>query len=221
MNNDPKMPSSIVDAQVQRLLEIVEAYRKEQCDALINQATEDSRQIIRQAYREARMRLHQDIQNSREHMRSELSSARAKLHTMMMQQRHQADQRFLEQSWNLLAAKLQARWQQPKQRQAWVEKIVLNAIQMVPGKDWLVEHPKDWSGEEQKQLRSQVNDKFTGKLKFNKVTEITAGIRIITDGAVIDGSLQGLMADKNGIESIFLAQCRECIIHSQQPVNDG
>ena len=74
MNNEPKMPSSIVDAQVQRLLEIVEAYRKEQCDALITQANLDSRHIIRQAYREARMRLHQDIQNSREHMRSELSS---------------------------------------------------------------------------------------------------------------------------------------------------
>lgn len=216
MSNDPKMPSSIVDAQVQRLLEIVEAYRKQQCDALITQAKQDSRRIVRQAYREARMRMRQDIQDSREHMRSELSSARAKLHTMMMQQRHQADLRFLEQSWNLLAAKLQARWQQPKLRQAWVQKIVRNATKMVPGKDWLVEHPKDWTSDEQKQLRNQVNDKFTGKLKFKNVTEITAGIRIVTDGAVIDGSLQGLMADRTGIESIFLAQCRECIIHSHK-----
>ena len=220
MSNGPKIPSSIVDAQVQRLLEIVEAYRKEQCDALITQAKLDSRHIIRQAYRDARIRLHQDVQNSREHMRSELSSARAKLHTMMMQQRHQADQRFLEQSWNLLAAKLQARWQQPKQRQAWVQKIVVNAIKMVPGKDWLIEHPKNWAGDEQKQLRIQVNDKYTGRLKFNCVAEITAGIRIVTDGAVIDGSLQGLMADRNGIESIFLAQCRECIIHSHAVSTD-
>ncbi|WP_455200575.1 hypothetical protein [Kaarinaea lacus] len=216
MNNDPKMPGSIVDAQVQRLLEIVEAYRKQQCDALITQAKQDSQHIVRQAYREARVRMRQDIQDSREHMRNELSSARAKLHTLMMQQRHEADQRFLEQSWNLLAAKLQARWQQPKQRQAWVQKIVLNAGKMVPGKDWLVEHPKDWTSDEQKKLRSQVNNKFTGKLKFKNATDISAGIRIVTDGAVIDGSLQGLMANRIDIESIFLAQCRECIIHSQK-----
>jgi vacuolar-type H+-ATPase subunit H len=99
MSNQPKMPSSIVDAQVQRLLEIVEEYRKQQCDGLLTQAQQDSSQIIRQAYREARSRMHQDIQDSREHMRNELSAARAKLHTLMMQQRHQADQRFLEQSW--------------------------------------------------------------------------------------------------------------------------
>ena len=105
-------------------------------------------------------------------------------------------------------------WQQPKQRQEWVSKIVLNAIKMVPGKDWLVEHPQDWGKGEQKQLRSQVNDEYTGQLKFANVTEITAGIRIVTVGAIIDGSLQGLMADRTGIESIFLAQCRECIIHS-------
>jgi len=214
MNHEPKMPGSIVDAQVQRLLEIVEEYRKQQCDSLLTQAQQDSSQIVRQAYREARIRMHQDIQDSREHMRNELSGARAKLHTLMMQQRHQADQRFLEQSWKILADKLQARWQQPKLRKAWVEKIVANAIKMVPGKDWLVEHPQDWTSNEQKQLRAQVNDKYTGQLKFIKLPEMTAGIRIKTDGATIDGSLQGLMADRTGIESIFLAQCRECIIHS-------
>ena len=93
MNHEPKMPGSIVDAQVQRLLEIVEEYRKQQCDSLLTQAQQDSSQIVRQAYREARIRMHQDIQDSREHMRNELSGARAKLHTLMMQQRHQADQR--------------------------------------------------------------------------------------------------------------------------------
>ncbi|MEJ2180894.1 MAG: hypothetical protein P8Y28_10770 [Gammaproteobacteria bacterium] len=71
MSNQPKMPSSIVDAQVQRLLEIVEEYRKQQCDGLLTQAQQDSSQIIRQAYREARSRMHQDIQDSREHMRNE------------------------------------------------------------------------------------------------------------------------------------------------------
>ena len=78
---------------------------------------QDARQIIRQAYRDARQRLHQDILISREHMRSELSAARAKLHTLMMQQRHQSDQHFLEQSWKLLTDKLQARWTDRKQRQ--------------------------------------------------------------------------------------------------------
>ena len=86
---------------------------------------------------------------------------------------------------------------------------------MVPGKDWLVEHPGDWTKPEQQDLLYQVNDKFTHKLAFQQASDISAGIRIVTDGATIDGSLQGLMADRIGIESIFLAQCRECIIHRE------
>ena len=48
-NDEPQVPGSILDAQVQRLLDIVQAYHQEQCDALLSQAQEESQGVIGQA----------------------------------------------------------------------------------------------------------------------------------------------------------------------------
>lgn len=208
------MPVSIVDAQVQRLLEIVNNYQQEQCGVLSEQAGQQSQQIIRQAYREARLRLHHDIQDSRQHMQQELSATRAKLHTMMMQQRHRADQEFLAQSWELLVAKLMQRWQKPEQRKLWVQKIFDTAIQVLPAEQWQVAHPPDWPTAEKKQFEEMVSHNAQKQLVIAPDAEMKAGIRISADGALVDGSLDGMLSDRVRIESEVLAQCRECIVHT-------
>ncbi|MDH5172979.1 MAG: hypothetical protein OEW92_11210 [Gammaproteobacteria bacterium] len=207
MMSEPKIPESIVDAQVQRLLDIVETWRKEQCDALADEAQQESRRVIRQAYQSARKNLHEDIQLTRRQISDTLAAARARQHTLMMQQRHKAASGFLETCWNSLADKLHARWRQPESRRQWITKIVSTATALVPATEWLIEHPQDWSSDEQQQLGRQIEARVGGQARFAAVPEITAGIRISTEGAVIDGSLQGLMADRNAIDSVTLAKC--------------
>ena len=208
------MPVSIVDAQVQRLLEIVSNYQQEQCGVLTEQARQQSQQIIQLAYREARLRLHHDIQDSRQHMQQELSATRAKLHTMMMQQRHRADQEFLAQSWELLVSKLLQRWQKPEQRKLWVQKIFDTAIQVLPAEQWQVDHPPDWPTAEKKQFEEMLAHNAQKKLVVLPDADMKAGIRISADGALVDGSLEGMLSDRVRIESEVLAQCRECIVHT-------
>jgi vacuolar-type H+-ATPase subunit H len=212
MTSDPGMPDSIIDAQVRRLLDIVDGWRQEQCDALVIAAQQEAREVIRQAYRSARNNLHQDIQQTRQQTSDTLAAARAKQHTLMMQQRHRAASDFLELCWSSLAETLQARWQQPGERRAWVEKIVSKALAVVPAKHWLVEHPQDWSAGEQQQVATQVEAQSGKRPEFAIVSELTAGIRISTDGAIIDGSLHGLLADRDGIESGILAHCPDHLI---------
>lgn len=208
------MPVSIVDAQVQRLLEIVNNYLQEQCGVLSEQAGQQSQEIIRQAYREARLRLHHDIQDSRQHMQQELSATRAKLHTMMMQQRHRADQEFLAQSWELLVAKLMQRWQKPDLRKLWVQKIFDTAIQVLPAEQWQVVHPPDWPTTEKEQFEEMVSHNAQKQLVIAPDADMKAGILISADGALVDGSLQGMLSDRVRIDSEVLAQCRECIVHT-------
>lgn len=206
MNSEPPVPDSIIDAQVQRLLDIVRLYQQEQSDALLSEAQRESREVIRQAYQLARNNVHQDIQLTRQHIRDTMAAARAKQHTLMMQQRHTAASSFLEQCWGMLEQSLQARWQQPEYRWAWVTKILSTASAVVPAKEWLVEHPLDWASQEQQQLADQVKTRPDIQLQFNSMSELTAGIRISADGAIVDGSLQGLMADRSAIEALILAQ---------------
>ena len=208
------IPVSIVDAQVQRLLEIVSSYQQEQCSVLLEQAGQQSQQIIRYAYRDARMRLHRDIQDSRQHMQQELSATRAKLHTMMMQQRHRADQEFLAQSWELLVKKLVQRWQKPEYRRRWVQKVIDTASLVLLADQWDVAHPADWPDTERNHLKELVTNNTQRQLVLIPDAAIKAGIRISADGAVVDGSLEGMLTDRVRIESEVLAQCRECIVHS-------
>jgi F0F1-type ATP synthase membrane subunit b/b' len=214
------IPVSIVDAQVQRLLEIVNKYQQEQCDVLLEQANQQSQQIIRQAYRDARLRMHRDIQDSRQNMQQELSATRAKLHTMMMQQRHRADQEFLAQSWELLVKKLMQRWLKLQSRKLWVQNVIDTAIQVLPANEWKIVHPQDWSDTETSHIEDLVAGNSPRRLAFVADTNMKAGIRISADGAVVDGSLEGMLTDRVRIESEVLAQCRECIVHTHgQPEN--
>lgn len=59
MNNtsNEKLPSSIVDAQLQRLLEIVNEFERHQCEELLDQAKTQASQIVRHSYKNARNRL--------------------------------------------------------------------------------------------------------------------------------------------------------------------
>jgi F0F1-type ATP synthase membrane subunit b/b' len=214
MNTDKSLPTSVVDAQVQRLLEIVADYQQQQCSALLDQAQRQSQHIIRQAYRNARLRLHHDIQDRRQQMQQELAAAHAKQHTLLMQQRYRADQEFLNQAWELLAEKLRERWRDPQQRQLWVQSVIAAALKVLPGQQWEIAHPQDWPQAERDNFKKTVNSRSGLQISFNSEPAFTAGIRISADGAVADGTLQGLMADRGRIESEILAQCRDGIVQN-------
>ena len=212
MATDNNMPASIVDAQVQRLLEVVEEYRQQQCNTLLEQAGLKSRKIIHQTYRNARLRLHHDIQESRLNMQKELAATRAKQHTLMMKRKHQQDQLFLDRAWDALGGNLQERGRNPEQRQLWVQNIVNTALKVLPGQDWAVSHPADWSSAEQDEFKRTVSVENSRVVSFVSVPDITAGIRISADAALVDGTVQGLMVAPARIESELLAQRKNVLV---------
>lgn len=199
------MPGSILDAQVQRLLDIVQAYQQEQCDALLSQAQEESQGVIRQAYQLARRNIHADLQLTRQHIRDTMAAARAKQHTLLMQQNHSAASSFLEQCWQALQPSLCARWQRPDCRLQWVAEILATATAVLPAGHWLIEHPADFGGQEQKQLLEQAQALAGVTAELGSTPDLTAGIRISADGASVDGSLHGLLSDRTALEALLLA----------------
>lgn len=205
MSNEASVPGSILDAQVQRLLDIVQAYQQEQCEALLSEAQRESQGVIRQAYQLARRNMHEDLELTRRHIRDTMAAARAKQHTLMMQQSHTAASSFLEQCWQALQPSLCARWQQPDCRRQWLAKILATATAVLPAADWLIEHPTDFSAQEQQQLREQAQALADVTPDLRSTPDITAGIRISADGASVDGSLHGLLSDRTALEALLLA----------------
>jgi len=207
------MPTSIVDAQLQRLLEIVKDYQQKQCETLLSQARHQSRQIIRHTYSNARRRLRDHILEDRQKLTESVSSTRAKRHTFAMQQKHQANRKFLDDAWELLKTNLQQRWNDQHKRQLWIQSIVEVALNYLPASEWRIAHGKSWIEADQNQFIDTIKVKADKKLVFEAQDEISAGILISAAGASVDGTLQGLLSDRERIESEFLAQCTHCIVH--------
>lgn len=220
MNNEKTtvhdMPSSIVDAQLQRLLEIVEEFKRHQCEELLEQARKQSREVVHHTYHNARTRLRTHILEERQQLEQSLASVRAKQHTFVMQQKHKASRKFLDDSWELLTAKLTERWNDPKQRKSWVLAIADIAISSLPAAEWRIGCGGEMNKSEHSQLQEYIVKKAKKTVKIKVDPDIRAGIYIEAGGAVVDGSLQGLLSDRVRIESEILAQCTECIVHTER-----
>jgi F0F1-type ATP synthase delta subunit len=203
-------PGSIVDAQLQHLLEFLETHRDEQCAEMLAQARSEAQQEIRQAYNEARARLHQAVLYTREQARLRLTSAAARQQTRKRQQRQQQDQVLLERAWQPLQELLQQRWQEKTARQQWIEHLLLQASAALVDSSWQIEHPGHWPAEERNALEARLGKLHEDAPVFMEQPAISAGLRICAGGTCVDGSIAGLLRDRTRIESVLLARLNEC-----------
>ena len=207
-----KIPESIIDAQVERLLDVVQTYHKEHCEAVNTKAHQDARATIQQAHHDARKRMHQVIVDNREKIQQEIGAAKAKQQTEDKQQQYRRDQRLLEMALNKLQQLLVSRWKITEQRQLWVDNILGLASRMLLADVWQVEHPAEWSVTEQKQLRDRITEQTGTSPTLIVNRDIQAGIRILSNGSVVDGTLSGLLVDRFRIEAEFLSQYRAYLV---------
>ena len=78
---------------------------------------------------------------------------------------------------------------------------------MPPG-EWTVEHPRDWTPEDEAQLRAALPPQAT--LTFRGTDEFDAGFRIQADGATLDCTPERLLAGQSSNQARLLAEmCAE------------
>lgn len=201
-------PGTIVEAQLEHLLEVVNSHRDERCSKIRHEAQQQGREIVRQAYRDARQLLHREVQGSRLQMQHSIASARARQQTRERQRKQHTDLLFLNAAWQQLHDTLVAHWQSSDSRKSWAEKIFHQACRVLLEYPWQVQYPADWPDGEISLLRDQIRD-CTGHLPdMQAADDIKAGICISSGGARVDGSIAGLLADRLRIDSELLSQGR-------------
>ena len=199
---------AIVDAQIQHLLEVVNARREEQCARVSEDAQMQARQITRQAWREARSRAHEDLLELRQQIQRQLVSADARRQTRQRQQRQQVERQLIDVAWRQLHAALQRLWDDRETRRQWVDDLVMQTAGTLIDAHWCIEHPPDWPGQECNDLKARLSNEFDCFPSFEAQTAIKAGLRITAGGACVDGSLDGLLQGRTRIEAKLLAGIR-------------
>ncbi len=203
-------PGSVLDAQVTALEEVVESTREARCRQLLEEARRNAVDTVKRAHQENRVRMRAAIDEQRKRMEETLAATRARLATRERQRRQQADKERLTLAWSRLHEVLLERWQDAACRRRWIQHLLEAALARLPGDPWRIEHPERFDLNELSAMNESITEHCGGEPPdFVVDKSIRAGLRIVAGGACVDGTVEGLLTDRNRIEAELLSLLRE------------
>ena len=199
--------ASVIDAQVEALLQLVEDYRERRCGEILEHARVEAAKAVKHAHHEARARMRKAVEEERARSQEKIISTQARLQTQRRQGQQKADATLLREAWDALQQRLIARWQDGGSRRTWVRALLRQARAVLPAKKWQIEHPVGWRTQEALGPESELDGQGdSGLPAFVETPEISAGLRIRADEVCLDGTPAGLLASWAEVEAQLLAE---------------
>lgn len=197
---------SSAETQAEILLEELRQDERGRCRELIEAARVEAAALVRQARHGATGRMHGAVQQERSRISRSLQKAGAQLQTHA-RRRHQARaMQLIKESWSPLRDSLRRRWSAPASRRLWCDALITEALGRLGPGAWQVEHPAGWDPAELGEALGDVSGRTGGRPAFVARDEIQAGLRICAGSACLDGTIEGLLADRADVEGRLLAE---------------
>lgn len=194
--------SLIPSLQSDALVREIEQQLKNENGAIAANAKRDADAVMAQARAAARSQVHAAITELRAEGERRLTRAKAQLETKARARAQRQAAKAVNDALPLLREALNQRWRAKDSRKQWTDAVAaLSARRLRPGA-WLVEHPKDWSEQEQTQFIKAIGD--GAMVSFKARSDVSCGLRITSDQAVLDATRQGLLADSTTIAALLL-----------------
>ncbi|MBF0294603.1 MAG: hypothetical protein HQL96_05390 [Magnetococcales bacterium] len=187
------------------MLALVEEKKRQQQEHILAQARAEAVALIAVAHRQARTRMHEAIVGERRMARQALQEAHTRQETELRGHAMNLANRQLREGRQLLENTLLERWQNPASRQAWILGLTARALACLPEGQWEVWHPPGLPTEALDPLREKLREVGKPDPTPHEEAGMVAGLRIACQGAWVDGSATGLMADRMAIDAMLLA----------------
>jgi hypothetical protein len=198
-----------LDRQTQALLALVEADRAQKCAAILDDARARCAAMLAQAHADARARMRAAFAEERARRDLRIAAAQATLQTRLRLAGQHRSATFLAAGWQRLPSALAARWSAAETRRAWIAAVVAQARSALPNATLRIAHPPDWPRDERNALAASVAREFGSAPTLVPDPSITAGLRITAGANVVDGTREGLCADRAEIGARLLHEL-EC-----------
>jgi hypothetical protein len=148
--------------------------------------------------------MRQAFEEQRQRRRERLDAAEARLanrRRLHEQQRLAASLRLASQQ---LPCELQALWQQSETRAAWVGAVLAAARLRLTEGPWHIAHAADWREDERERLVLTSGAVPAAPPRFDADPGILAGLKIVSDRNVLDGTIEGLLSDPADFQARLL-----------------
>lgn len=191
-----------VERAMRALLDLVESDRARLCDQILGEAHERARGLRADASAAARARMRQVFAEQRARRDERLAAAEARLATERRLHEQQRLAAWLRLASEQLPNALQALWRQDEARAAWARAVLAAARLRMPPGPWRIAHAADWREDEREHVLHSAAPEATPRCEADP--RITAGLKVVCESVVLDGTLEGLLADRSDFEARLL-----------------
>lgn len=195
--------------QTEALLAVVDDYRARECRRLLEEAQQEAQALTEQAYTEARRRVHHAVVAERERAVNRVQAAQAELQTARRRHRQRTLLTLLDAAWGRLEEELVTRWREPETRKVWVDHLLAEALRQLPAGRWSIVPPPFWSIREQREVEERLVARLGEPPQILPNAKVRAGLRITYGATSLDGTLEGLLSGRKGVEARLLALLSE------------
>jgi len=199
---------SIVDAQVRAMLEGIRQDLENRRREMLAEADVQARSLLRAARRKARARVSQAVAEEREQRDRSLQKASAALASRIRRKQQDLDKEQLEIGHEALREALIERWADPDARTSWAAALLAQADALLPNSTWTIEYPSSLHAAEAARLLTSPGKAAVEALPAE---DMEAGFRLRHQDALLDMSIEGLLAQADEMAGELLAE-----IHRQQ-----
>jgi hypothetical protein len=208
-----------MSAALERMLALIEERSRAEREAILTRAQTEARRLVAESHRDARRRVHAHIAEARALMENRIARAEAALETARRQHRQQRDAALLAAAWPLIHVALEKRWRDDDTRRVWTRSLLEHALAVLPRTRGEIACPQGFAITEREALSAQISAASDATTTFVESADIVAGLRITATGASLDGTLEGLLADRAAIESRLLAEVERSEKGESFPLN--
>ena len=201
-----KETDGIVRTQVDALMTLLEQSRSAHCSEVHETAALEAAEIRRRARKLARGRVSKAANEERQRVEHEVRMVEAEIETEHRRRARKRDMALIEVGRAALAETLAARWGERAQRRAWAEALLAEAAEVLLRREWTLEHPAGWAAEEREHAIEFARAHCGAPVEAAPMDELEVGLRIRSEGALVDMSIPGLMANERTIEGELLAE---------------
>lgn len=205
---------TLLQAQTEGLLRRVAREQESRTRAVLSAAGEQARSIVARARQEARARMRQAIEEERRQIERAVGERRAALDTAARRAEQSAFRALIEQAWLRLPGAVAALWQEAAGRGRWIEAACASAARSLrPQVEYVVEIDPDVPADAVALVRERMVAAGLEPVECRPVRGLGPGLRIRAGGAVVDATLDGLLASRERVEAELLAQF-DCLVEA-------
>ena len=184
------------DRQTRALLDLLRVDRDAKLDAILAQARASVQSVRSAAFGQAHEQVRRAFEEERRRHDAKCAAATARLATRRRAWEQRRSLAQLDLAWSRIRDAMLQQWRDPPHRARWIAKVATEAQPALSDAGLSIVHGADFMADDRAALFAALPAAYATCAQFELDPGVAAGVKLRSGGTVVDGTLDGLLADR-------------------------